>query len=148
MKRKIVWSIDPFAGDTTFLNHAAEQISAHFPSESTEVIPVYLLDVEGLGLNSDFSHLDFSGAVSASERALKSAVDSYPNIHFGNPKVISSFEKGVSKLESLMGYTEEVSAEAIVVTTHARKGLERLFLGSFAESLLSASRVPVFLINP
>jgi nucleotide-binding universal stress UspA family protein len=48
---------------------------------------------------------------------------------------------------ALSRYAEERRAELIVVAAHARSGIERLFLGSFAETLLVRARVPVLLFN-
>lgn len=39
-------------------------------------------------------------------------------------------------------------ADAIVVATHARRGMARLFLGSFAETLCFYSKLPVITVNP
>jgi len=40
------------------------------------------------------------------------------------------------------------SADLVVVGTHARRGLKRLFSGSFAESLITQSPVPILVVNP
>lgn len=40
----------------------------------------------------------------------------------------------------------ELSAEVIVMGTHGRRGLEKLFLGSVAENVLRHSAIPVFII--
>jgi nucleotide-binding universal stress UspA family protein len=40
------------------------------------------------------------------------------------------------------------NADLIVMGTHSRKGLSRLFLGSFAESTLLYARVPVMVVGP
>jgi nucleotide-binding universal stress UspA family protein len=51
-------------------------------------------------------------------------------------------------VEALVKHAQEVEAECIVVCTHARGGLERWVLGSFAESVLLTSDIPVLSINP
>ena len=53
-----------------------------------------------------------------------------------------------SSVETLLKYSEKIKAECIVVSTHARSGLERWMLGSFAESVLLVAKVPVIAINP
>ncbi len=47
----------------------------------------------------------------------------------------------------LSRHAETSGAELIVAGTHARKGIDRFILGSFAETLLMLSRVPVLLVN-
>jgi nucleotide-binding universal stress UspA family protein len=41
-----------------------------------------------------------------------------------------------------------MNADLIVVPSHARKGLGRFFMGSFAESLIQYSHVPVLVLRP
>ncbi len=57
-------------------------------------------------------------------------------------------QAGASSAEMLAGYIAEARADAVVMTTHGRGGLERLWLGSVADSLLRASHVPILLLRP
>jgi nucleotide-binding universal stress UspA family protein len=50
-------------------------------------------------------------------------------------------------VDTLTNYAERSGADLIVAQTHSRKGIKRLFVGSFAETLLFRSKVPVMLIN-
>ena len=47
----------------------------------------------------------------------------------------------------IVGYTKGVDADAIVVGTHGRSGLKRLFMGSVAEGVLHTASVPVFTVR-
>jgi nucleotide-binding universal stress UspA family protein len=51
-------------------------------------------------------------------------------------------------VENLISFAKKNHFDTIVVSTHARKGMPRLFLGSFAETLLLRSSIPVISINP
>ncbi len=57
----------------------------------------------------------------------------------------SSTRKNV---DMLLEYVKDIKADAILVATHARSGVPRLVLGSFAETLLLKSQVPVLTVNP
>src|SRR3569623_2063557 len=48
----------------------------------------------------------------------------------------------------LLDYAQAENAGAIVVSTHARGGVPRFFLGRFAETLLLNSTIPIFTVNP
>jgi nucleotide-binding universal stress UspA family protein len=50
--------------------------------------------------------------------------------------------------EALHQVAVDVDADLIVVGTHARKGIEKLILGSVAESLIGIARVPVVIAHP
>ena len=43
---------------------------------------------------------------------------------------------------------KKVKADCLVISTHARTGLERLAMGSFAETVILTSAVPVLVLNP
>jgi nucleotide-binding universal stress UspA family protein len=50
--------------------------------------------------------------------------------------------------EALHQLAVDVDADLIVVGTHARRGMERLLLGSVAEALIRIARVPVLIAQP
>ncbi|HMN69482.1 MAG TPA: universal stress protein [Bdellovibrionales bacterium] len=51
-------------------------------------------------------------------------------------------------VKALLGYVRKVKAECVLISTHARSGLERLVGGSFAETLILTAKVPVMVTNP
>lgn len=52
-------------------------------------------------------------------------------------------------VRTLVKHAEKIKAGSLIVSTHGRTGLERLALGSFAETVvLASSKVPVMVINP
>ncbi len=48
----------------------------------------------------------------------------------------------------IISVADEINADIIAMSTHARTGVAHLFLGSVAEKILRASRLPVMLIRP
>lgn len=65
------------------------------------------------------------------------------------PKVI--FADGSSNQRAVMAllkYAKKVEADLIAVGSHSRQGVERLFLGSFAETLSLQSPIPLLVVNP
>ena len=68
---------------------------------------------------------------------------------FGAPYAIECRTETVAaKAETLAMYAAEKSARMLVVGSHARHGLQRALLGSFSESLILISPVPVYVVNP
>ena len=53
-----------------------------------------------------------------------------------------------ASVEALVRHATEVNADYLVISTHARSGLERLAMGSFAESVILMSSIPVLVLNP
>jgi len=50
--------------------------------------------------------------------------------------------------DSILDYAEDTKADLIVMTTHGRTGMERWLLGSVAERITRAAKMPVMLIRP
>lgn len=57
-------------------------------------------------------------------------------------------QAGSSSAEMLADYIAEAHADVVVMTTHGRGGLERLWLGSVADSLVRTTHVPILLLRP
>lgn len=53
-----------------------------------------------------------------------------------------------SDIDALVSHAKKNRADFILVNTHARKGLSRFWMGSFAETLMHHSSVPVLFLNP
>jgi nucleotide-binding universal stress UspA family protein len=50
--------------------------------------------------------------------------------------------------EEIVSYAEKEGIDLIIMGTHGRKGLDRLFFGSVAEKVIKTASVPVLSINP
>ncbi len=55
-------------------------------------------------------------------------------------------DEGVAK--SLVRKSEELGADLVVLPSHGRMGIKRLFLGSVAERVAHLSKIPVLLLKP
>ena len=62
-------------------------------------------------------------------------------------KLLELEERGRRIAEEIARDAEEWRAELIVIGTHGRRGMNRLLLGSVAESLVRIARAPVLLIR-
>ncbi len=62
-------------------------------------------------------------------------------------KVTSLMRVG-SVAETIIKTAEEIKADIIAMSTHARKPVAQFFLGSVAENVLRHSKIPVMLIRP
>lgn len=53
-----------------------------------------------------------------------------------------------AQIQCLIQHSVAIHADLVVVATHARAGLSRFFVGSFAETLLLNSPIPLMTVNP
>jgi nucleotide-binding universal stress UspA family protein len=71
----------------------------------------------------------------AAEKAGRAGVKAETETHFGIPS------------EEILRFSKRRGADAIVMGTHGRSGLKRLFLGSVAESVLHGAPCPVIVVR-
>jgi nucleotide-binding universal stress UspA family protein len=62
-------------------------------------------------------------------------------------KVTASLERGPI-VDALCGYARRYSVDVIVMRSHARHGLARVWFGSVADSLIRESGIPVLIVRP
>jgi nucleotide-binding universal stress UspA family protein len=62
-------------------------------------------------------------------------------VHCKNPGIRAA-------VQALLAHAKKLKANGIVLSTHARTGLERLAMGSFAETVILTSPIPVLVLNP
>jgi len=65
----------------------------------------------------------------------------------GEIRVITALEHGIVS-PTLMDYAKRVSADLIVMSSHARGGLKRVALGSVTDYLIRRADIPVLVVKP
>lgn len=147
LKNPILWALDPF--DTTFdtpkLSRITEELSLTFDAQ---IEIVYVLSRKSLNWTGEFSR----GWIRKYEPITKEALEKIADELKLHPRVtiLSVPQKSTLSLDvkRLLDYAKKVKARAIVVNTHKRKGLERWYLGSFAETALLHTKVPLIMLSP
>ena len=146
---KIIWAVDPFAKDKSFQKNAAWGLRALVKDEKTVIEPVY-------SLGSYPSGLPFEGPKDLLEQVRLKAQDEMEELlrRVKLPgllpiRVLPALTDTLrGRTDQLIAYAKESGACLIVASTRARKGPNRWITGSFAESLMLRSDVPLFLVNP
>jgi nucleotide-binding universal stress UspA family protein len=66
-----------------------------------------------------------------------------------NESIPVTYEMGTgAPAHAILQYASDCGADLITMTTHAREGLSRVILGSVADRVVRASRVPVLVLPP
>lgn len=114
-----------------------------------EIIPVYILTAPYADSSSALSS-NFEQAFQALAEKRMEELRSQSGISsMKSGKVLFSRKGSTRKdVQVLIDFAEQQEADAIVLATHARSGISRLFMGSFAETLAMHSPVPLLTENP
>ncbi|MBS1960607.1 MAG: universal stress protein [Bdellovibrionales bacterium] len=146
---RIVWAVDPLGEETAFQSAAAALLHSVAAKLDAEVYPIYLYGGYPLEF-AVYSPPEVSDKTrkDAGER-LQEIVKDRP---IGKLRDLETLVKPyVTLREGVDRFVEravEVGADFVVATTHARKGVTRWLIGSFAEALTEKSTVPVLVVNP
>lgn len=147
MSLKILWSLDPFEKGS--INKRVARTLRTLDSFTDSIEPTYVLSPSQLSLRSSQDNdwlLKYEPAVS---QAMDSMVKGFDIPKLSEPVILSDFKNSITgAVEAINRQAQKRQADLIVVSTHARKGLTRLFLGSFAESLILKSTASILCVNP
>ncbi len=144
MKNTIIWAIDPYEKDVVPEASLIAQITSWSESTGSPLQPVYLLSKapEQPGAKSFDPNL-LAEQKKADEYLKKMGVRGA-----ASTKLISlPAASRADEIKALLEYAEGTHPSCILISSHGRSGLGRLFFGSFAEALLLQSTLPIFFLD-
>jgi nucleotide-binding universal stress UspA family protein len=138
-----VIAADPFSGldqkpVLNFSRKLAAQVGAHLEA-------IYVLAPSSFNWTGDFSGPWFKRYRPYAENQLENIYGSQ-NVNYEVALCKSSSLRESAR--TLIRRAERMGAHLLITATHARHGLERLAMGSFAETLILMSDIPVLVVNP
>ncbi|NBW98150.1 universal stress protein [bacterium] len=144
---RIIWALDILSQDKKVRVSAEKALKAFSRQCLLQVVPVYVVRLSEQV--APFSHGEgkqvfLQNVKSAMKRWLEKN-----SIQTEEPVPI--LQKGIylrSDIDALVSESKKQKADFILVNTHARKGLSRFWMGSFAETLMLHSQLPVLFLNP
>ena len=90
------------------------------------------------------SIVNFQGEIT---RGAEKRLQEFVKEHFENGSCTALVVLG-DPAEEILSYAETEGIDLIIMGTHGRKGIERIFFGSVAERVVKKSQVPVLTVNP
>jgi len=150
-RNRILWAVDLSAnGDPRYLERTGAALQSWSNgSGAVEIEPVFILQSGRFPLPNSAAPLDQEAIFKKQQALLSSMLRNSTQVKIIPLRIISP-AKGVSQsaVNALLAYAKKSRCSAIVLSTHARKGLPRFFLGSFVETALLSSRIPLLVVNP
>ncbi|MFZ9594869.1 MAG: universal stress protein [Bdellovibrionia bacterium] len=148
-KMKILWAVDLFEETNGLRTRVIQTLQKISEKQKLEVEPVYVLSPQGLDLALEFSPSWIAQYKPAAEKSLLQMLSGIQLPGLKAPRVLVQSRPSLKfMVKTLVQYAKNSQADLIVIGTHSKKGISRLFLGSFAESTLLASQVPVLVVGP
>lgn len=149
LKRKAIWAIDPFAELSQ--ESAIAFLRTLHQKTGVPIKPVYVLSPSQIGLSVEFGGPLVEGYELTAKETLNEVIRRHRTDEMTWLEeadiLVENFSSNTQAARVLIDYADKQGADGIVVSSHSRRGMSRLLLGSFAENLLSRSNVPVFVIG-
>lgn len=135
---KILWAVDPFEPDLSLDEETLRDFERWTKESNITVEPVYVFTpigkIEGL----------------AAEKIASEIAELFAKLEITikKPKVLIRYIDSTKRQAMhLLDYASKSGADLIVVSSHGRKGFARMLFGSFAETLLNTSDLPLLFMN-
>lgn len=147
-QKSALWALDAFAEKTVQTKNLDVMFNL-CEALKLQIDPVYILSSGQLQIQNEFYPnwaLDYKKAAGTlMEGIIKDS--NYLNIK--SPTVLTSSTDNLrGAVDALLKFAKQNQSKAIFVNSHANEGLTRFFLGSFVETLLLQSKIPVVVTNP
>jgi len=132
-----------------FSNQAMDQAldwAAHFGAELHLLHVVTVHNYDPFNPDMGFPEVNIAGSLQeTAERQMEQIAALSPD---EGPAVTKEIRTGFSPWNEIVAVAAERDTDLIIMATHGRKGLEKLFLGSTAEKVLEHTPCPVLLLRP
>lgn len=150
VRRRVIWAVNPFDKESKVHRSSVEALKEFAADPATEVLPIYVWGTTLFEGAQKLTHDELEKQRVRGQEKVDRLLGPAARVLRCRPlrllaKPYASLKEGASHL---VRYARKVGAELIVVSTHARKGPARWFVGSFAETLSKISDVPLLITNP
>jgi len=147
-KLKVRWAFDPYLKEPELWGRSIDYLLMLQENTGAEITPTYIIGSE---ITDWVAHsvpnqgIDIFNAVTKScEEKLKEleVSDKFKPTEVFRSSAFSKREDSLTMLDNMGGF------DLLLVDTHARRGIKRLFMGSFAENIMLKSKKPVLFMSP
>ena len=148
--QKILIAVD----DSRYADHAAEfgfEMARLCNAEVglVNIIEPIIMPAAGsdsiTGMTAEVSMIDESEMVRIQKEAAENTLKRIQAQYADELKITNFTEYGLTA-DGILKCSAEFGAEMIVIGTHSRTGIDRLFMGSIAENVVRHSKVPVLVV--
>jgi len=146
--KRVILAVDLKAEDPKLTKRLWKSLQEVLPDKTAQIEPVAILNREdaavGNVLKSSIGRLK-----TAAERHLTDKLKEMGLTRLAPAKVIFADGSSTSRaVGALLDHAKKTRADLIAISSHSKKGVRRLFLGSFAETLSLQSDIPLLIVNP
>lgn len=147
---RLVLAVDPFAEDAVACGQALASAAAPFLAAGRGTAEaIFLMSPTSLSLTEKGFSDRLVDVRTIAEKAVRESLAGLPAQTLKGVHAVAQLQGSTRELvDALLQRARHDGADMIVACTHSRKGIDRFFLGSFVETLLLRSELPVLVTRP
>ena len=146
-KFKIAWAMNPFDEDENVFLRSIELLKLLNKKKEIIVVPTFVLSPETLKWAGDLPKKDLQHFAPQALSKMEHWTKKLKNIHHSLPHIIFNTKVSTTRdVKAINHFAIKNSVDLILCANHTRSDLSRMFLGSFTESLLMVSKVPLLIV--
>lgn len=145
---KIVWAVNPFDREPVAVRALGKLLVTLIKRAAHDVVPLYVSSRAETALNTAFDVPESARYTTYPERILEEKLKQkgFPVL---KGKVVFQDTKSLkATADRMIQAATKEKAEILAVSTHSRKGIKRLLVGSFTEYTIAHSPLPLLVMNP
>ncbi len=145
----MIWAVDALAEDKKLQDKIVKFLKVIAPSLDCEIEPVFILTPDQLKVEKKAFPAKAGTLHIEAEKRLNDWMKKVKIKGLLPPTIMLSSDYSLrSGVKALLEEAKKKGATCIAASTLARKGASRFLLGSFAETLVLMSDIPVLLVQP
>ena len=146
-KFKVLWAINPFDEDQCVFDRSIEVLKLLNKAKAINLIPVFVLSPETLKFAGQLSVKDLRQFAPEARAKIETKMHGLAEIQSSLPHIIFNTSVSTSAdVKKINQFAVKQSVDLILCSKHTRSDFSTIFLGSFTESLLMASKVPLLIV--
>lgn len=149
MQRKVIWAVDPFAKNPKLQIHVVKGVEKLLRGTDVFIEPVAVLSPDQLRIPAKAFQGHQKEYRLEAESLLAKLCKASKLKNLLSPTLLVQESLSLrSSVDTLLKYAKDTSAEILAVGTTTKTGLARFLVGSYAESLILRSSLPVYVVGP
>lgn len=145
--KKVIWAIDPYA-ESEPQKKMIQALNALAKRTRFLLECVYVSRDVGNSILMQ-AYPDWPAhATELTKKRMITALKAVKSAGAKKAKILKPKDAKENVISAFLRYARKEKPDLIVLSTHARKGIERLLLGSFAETLILNTKHPLLIVNP
>jgi len=146
--KKVAWAVDAFSDSPDLQTKAGRSVKGLIESLNASVDPVWVMRGEPTGIFIPPAPHSRKQQLKTADENMRGILKTIGTSAFRAPRFLAcDLVSTTATVRTLLRFAEKSHCDMVVVATHARKGMPRLFLGSFAEAVVLESALPVLVTN-